>query len=297
MKFLNKEKLFSKKGLKALLLILIGTFVMAVGYVYFISPYKIAPGGVYGISIVLHHLFGLPIGMMALAMDIPLTLIGIKILGPKFGWKTVVGFVSMAVFVDLLTYFQGNVPLVEGDALLSAIFGGVLIGFGLGLVFKSKASSGGSDIIAMIINKYTKIQLGTLMIYVDSAIVLISLIAFRDWKIPLYSWLVIYITGKVVDLVLEGANYDKALFIISDKYEEIKETIIEDLDRGGTVFHGQGMYSEDTKKIIYTTVSRRESEMLKEYIYEIDPKAFISVMNTHEILGEGFKPLKESVSK
>lgn len=297
MKFLNKEKLFSKKGLKALLLILIGTFVMAVGYVYFISPYKIAPGGVYGISIVLHHLFGLPIGMMALAMDIPLTLIGIKILGPKFGWKTVVGFVSMAVFVDVLTYFQGNVPLVEGDALLSAIFGGVLIGFGLGLVFKSKASSGGSDIIAMIINKYTKIPLGTLMIYVDSAIVLVSLIAFRDWKIPLYSWLVIYITGKVVDLVLEGANYDKALFIISDKYEEIKQTIIEDLDRGGTVFHGQGMYSEDTKKIIYTTVSRRESEMLKEYIYEIDPKAFISVMNTHEILGEGFKPLKESVSK
>jgi uncharacterized membrane-anchored protein YitT (DUF2179 family) len=224
-------------------------------------------------------------------------LIGIKILGPKFGWKTVVGFVSMAVFVDVLTYFQGNVPLVEGDALLSAIFGGVLIGFGLGLVFKSKASSGGSDIIAMIINKYTKIPLGTLMIYVDSAIVLVSLIAFRDWKIPLYSWLVIYITGKVVDLVLEGANYDKALFIISDKYEEIKQTIIEDLDRGGTVFHGQGMYSEDTKKIIYTTVSRRESEMLKEYIYEIDPKAFISVMNTHEILGEGFKPLKESVSK
>jgi uncharacterized membrane-anchored protein YitT (DUF2179 family) len=297
MKFLNKEKLFSKKGLKALLLILIGTFVMAVGYVYFISPYKIAPGGVYGISIVLHHLFGLPIGMMALAMDIPLTLIGIKILGPKFGWKTVVGFVSMAVFVDVLTYFQGNVPLVEGDALLSAIFGGVLIGFGLGLVFKSKASSGGSDIIAMIINKYTKIPLGTLMIYVDSAIVLVSLIAFRDWKIPLYSWLVIYITGKVVDLVLEGANYDKALFIISDKYEEIKQTIIEDLERGGTVFHGQGMYSEDSKKIIYTTVSRRESEMLKEYIYEIDPKAFISVMNTHEILGEGFKPLKESVSK
>lgn len=297
MKFLNKEKLFSKKGLKALFLILTGTFVMAVGYVYFISPYKIAPGGVYGISIVLHHLFGLPTGAMALAMDIPLTLIGIKILGPKFGWKTVVGFVSMAVFVDLLTYFQGNVPLVDGDALLSAIFGGVLIGFGLGLVFKSKASSGGSDIIAMIINKYTKIPLGTLMIYVDSAIVLISLIAFRDWKIPLYSWLVIYITGKVVDLVLEGATYDKALFIISDKYEEIKQTIIEDLDRGGTVFHGQGMYSEDAKKIIYTTVSRRESEMLKEYIYEIDPKAFISVMNTHEILGEGFKPLKESVSK
>lgn len=297
MKFLNKDKLFSRKGLRAVLLILIGTFVMAVGYVYFISPYKIAPGGVYGISIVLHHLFGLPIGLVALLMDIPLTLLGLKILGPRFGWKTVLGFVSMAIFVDFLTYFQGDVPLVEGDALLSAVFGGVLIGFGLGLVFKSKASSGGSDIIAMILNKYTRIPLGTLIIYVDSVIVLITLIAFRDWKIPLYSWLVIYITGKVVDLVLEGANYDKALFIISDKYEEIKQSITEDLSRGGTVFYGHGLYSEDTKRIIYTIVNRREFEMLKEYIYEIDPKAFISVMNTHEILGEGFKSLNESVSK
>jgi uncharacterized membrane-anchored protein YitT (DUF2179 family) len=291
MSFLTKEKLFSGKWFKAVLLILCGTFIMAAGFVYFISPYRIVPGGVYGIAIVLHHMFNLPTGMIALAMDIPLTIIGIKILGPKFGWKTVLGFISLAVFVDLLTYLHGDAPLVEGDALLSAIFGGVLIGVGLGLVFKSKATSGGTDIVAMIFNKYTKIPLGQLMIYIDSVIVLIGLVAFKDWKIPLYSWIVIYITGKVVDLILEGANYNKALFIISDKYEEIKTKIIDDLERGGTFFDGQGMYSEDKKRVIYTTVNRREFEILKEYIYEIDPKAFISVMNANEILGEGFKPL------
>ncbi len=291
----TKEKIFSAKWFRAILLILAGTFIMAAGYVYFISFYKLAPGGVYGIAIVLHHLFGLPIGLMALAMDIPLTIIGIKVLGPKFGWKTVLGFVSMAIFVDVLSYYQGDVPLVAGDALLSAIFGGVLIGLGLGLVFKSKATSGGSDIIAMMINKYTKIPLGQLMIYVDSVIVLVSLIAFRDWKIPLYSWIVIFITGKVVDIVLQGNTYNKAMFIFSDKYDEIKDKIIGDINRGGTIFNGQGLYSSKEKKTIYTIVTRRESIILKEYVYNIDPDAFISIMDTQENLGRGFKPLKESV--
>jgi uncharacterized membrane-anchored protein YitT (DUF2179 family) len=297
MTFLTKEKIFSAKWFKAIILILTGTFIMAAGYVYFISPYKLAPGGVYGIAIVLHHMFGFPIGLSALAMDIPLTIIGIKILGPRFGWKTVLGFVSMAGFVDLLSYFQGDVPLVEGDALLSAIFGGVLIGVGLGLVFKSKATSGGSDIIAMMINKYTRIPLGQLMIIVDSIIVLVGLVAFKDWKIPLYSWIVIYITGKVVDLILQGANYDKALFIISDKYDEIRAKLLTDMSRGGTLLNGKGMYSEENKQIIFTIVNRREVEILKEFVYEADPDAFISVMNTQEILGHGFKPLKESVAK
>lgn len=270
---------------------------MSIGYVYFISPYRIVPGGIYGIAIVLHHLFDFHTGLTALIIDIPLTIIGIRVLGPKFGWKTVVGFVSMAFFVDFLTYFQGDKPLVEGDALLSSIFGGLAIGLGLGLVFKSKATSGGTDLVAMVLNKYTRIPLGTLVVYVDSVIVIVGLIAFRDWKIPLYSWIVIYIIGKVVDVILEGANYDKALFIISDRYEEIKNKIIKDLHRGGTILTGNGMYSDETKKIIFSIVSRRELQILKDYIYEIDPKAFISVMNTHEILGEGFKSLQESVEK
>ena len=293
MVYITKEKFMSKAWLKALIFILVGTFIMSVGIVYFISPYKFVPGGVYGIAIMLHHLFDLPIGLTALCFDIPITLLGIKILGPRFGWKTILGFISLAIFVDLLGYFSNNQALVEGDPLLSAIFGGVLIGIGLGLVFKSKASSGGTDVVAMIFGKYTRMPLGQLIIYVDSVIVLIGLVVFKDWTIPLYSWIVIYITGKVVDLILEGTTYEKSLFIISDKYEAIKEKIIVDLSRGGTIVTGKGMYSDGNRQIIFTVVTRRELSILKEFIGEIDPKAFVAVMNAHEILGNGFKSIQE----
>ena len=177
---LFKEKPFTRKWFISYSLIVAGAFILAAGFVFFITPYKIVPGGVYGISIVLHYLFNTPVGMVALAFDIPLTILGIKFLGPRFGIKTVVGFSLTALFTDLLTWLWGFEPLVEGDALLSSIFGGVMAGLGLGLIFKSKATSGGSDIIAMIIAKYTRLPLGMLMIYVDSAIVLIGLAVFQD---------------------------------------------------------------------------------------------------------------------
>lgn len=296
MAFIQKEKLFSKKWFLNYSLILFGSFILASGFVLFIAPYKIIPGGVYGISIILHYLIDTPIGMTALAFDIPLTIIGIKVLGPRFGVKTVVGFVLTAFFVDGLTYFWGNAPLVEGDALLSSIFGGVFVGLGLGLIFKAKATSGGSDIIAMIIGKYTKIPLGQLMIYVDSAIVLIGLVAFRDWKIPLYSLIVIFITGKIIDVVLEGISYDKTLFIISDKYEEIRNKIINDLNRGGTYIHGNGMYNNAEKTLIFAVVNRRELAMLQDFINKVDPKAFMTVINANEIIGNGFKSLTDKVA-
>lgn len=295
MTFIQKEKLFSKKWFISYSLIVTGSFILASGFVLFITPYKIVPGGVYGISIVIHWLLGTPVGLIALAFDIPLTILGIKILGPRFGVKTVVGFFLTATFVDLLTYFYGQDPLVANDALLSSIFGGVFVGLGLGLIFKAKATSGGSDIIAMIIAKYTKLPLGQLMILVDSAIVLVGLIAFRDWKIPLYSLIVIFITGRVIDIVLQGISYDKTLFIISDKYTEIRDKIINDLNRGGTYIHGRGMYNENGKTIIFTVVNRRELSMLQDYIHKIDPGAFLTVVNANEILGKGFKSLKEKI--
>ncbi|MBM3403802.1 MAG: YitT family protein [Bacteroidetes bacterium] len=295
MAFLVKEKIFSKKWFISYLLILIGSFIMATSFVLFITPYKIVPGGVYGISIVLHWLFDTPVGLVALAFDIPLTILGIRILGPRFGVKTVVGFTFTATFTDLLTYLWGTEPLVHDDALLASIFGGLLLGLGLGLIFKSKATSGGSDIVAMIIGKYTRWPLGQLMILIDSGIVLIGLVVFQDWKIPLYSWVVIFITGKVIDLVLEGISYDKTLFIISDRHEEIRNKIINDLNRGGTFIRGEGMYNGKEKKIIFTVVSRREVAMLQEYIHDIDPKAFLTVMDANEILGEGFKSLKDKL--
>lgn len=296
MAFIVKEKLFSKKWFIAYSLIALGAFIMAAGFVLFITPYKIVPGGVYGVSIVLHHLFGTPVGLIALCFDIPLTLLGIKILGPRFGIKTVVGFVLTAGFVDLLTYLWGDQPLVENDALLSSIFGGVLIGLGLGMIFKAKATSGGSDIIAMIVAKYTKLPLGQLMIAVDSAIVLVGFVAFQDWKIPLYSLIVIFITGRVVDVVLQGISYDKTLFIVSEKPKELRDKIVNDLNRGGTFIQGKGMYNGNERTIIYTVVNRRELAMLQDFIHRTDPDAFMTVINANEILGKGFKSLRDKVS-
>ncbi len=304
MSFVTKEKIFTKEWFKVYSLIVVGTFVMASGFVFFINPYKIVPGGVYGIAIVIHYLTegvfsfwpaGIPIGMLGLTMDIPLTLLGIKILGPRFGVKTVVGFVFTAFFIDLLTWFVGqDDPLQLGDQLLLAsIFGGVMIGFGLGLIFRSRATSGGSDIIAMIIKKYTGLPLGQLMIIVDSAIVLVGLAAFGDWKIPLYSWIVIFIAGKVIDITLRGISYEKTMFIISDHYKEIRQKIIVDINRGGTIIKGNGLYNEAEKNIIYTNVSRREYQMLKDYIRKLDPNAFVTVIDANEVLGNGFKPLRE----
>lgn len=297
MAFLRKDKLFSKRGLKNYSLIAVGAFILAAGFVLFITPYKIVPGGVYGISIVLHYILGTPVGLVALAFDIPLTIIGIKVLGPRFGAKTVIGFVLTAVFVDGITYFYGTEPLVKDDALLSSIFGGLFLGVGLGLIFKSRATSGGTDIVAMMISKYTRLPVGQLMIMVDSTIVLIGLIVFQDWKIPLYSLIVIFITGKVIDTILEGMNYDKVLFIISDKSDEIRQKIIVDLNRGGTLIKGEGLYSQNDRQVIFTVVNRRETVMLQDYINDIDPLAFVTVLNSNEILGNGFRSLRDKVTE
>jgi len=305
MAFLTKEKIFSKQWILDYTYILIGSFILAAGFVYFISPHKIVPGGVYGIAIVVHHLTkgmfsfwpdGFPIGLFGLILNIPLTIAGIKILGPRFGVKTIVGFVLASVFIDGITYLRadGGAALVN-DVLLSCVFGGALIGFGLGLIFKSRATSGGSDIIAMITAKYTRLPLGRLMIYVDSVIVLFGLVAFGDWHIPLYSWVVIYITGRAIDMTLEGANYNKALLIISKKHDEIKRKILIDLERGGTYLQGEGMFTGESKQLIFTVVSRREVAILEEYISRIDPSAFITVMDAREILGEGFQNLGKKV--
>ncbi len=315
MAFLPKEKLFSTKWFMDYTFLLIGSFILAAGFAYFIDPHNIVPGGVYGIGIVVKDLTkdmmgggvqlpflnepifkdGLGVGFVGLLLNVPLTIMGIKILGPRFGVKTVIGFVLTSFFIDFLDeHFDG--ALVD-DVLLSCIYGAILIGFGLGLIFKSKATSGGSDIVAMIIAKYTRMSLGILLIFVDSTIVLLGLLVFQDWKIPLYSWIVIYITGKVIDMTMQGVNYDKAMLIVSDKYEQIRDKLMNDLQRGGTYLNAEGMYKGQKKKVIYTVVSRRELVILKTHINQIDPHAFITVSDTKEILGEGFKSLKQSVDE
>lgn len=284
------------------LVMIIGAFIIASAYVLFITPNRIVPGGIYGVSIIIHYLThnlfpfapeGLPVGTMGIILDIPLTLLGIKVLGKRFGVKNFFGIVMTSFFIDTLTIFWGYKPLVENDVLLSSVFGGVMSGVGLGLIFKAKGATGGTDTIAMMIAKTTKLPLGQLLIYVDSIVVLFGLIAFGDWKIPLYSWIVIFITGKVIDGIMQGFSYDKTVFIISDKYEEIRRKIIFDLDRGGTYLLAEGMYGGKKRKVIYTNVTRRELATLITYIKDIDPDAFVTVINANEVIGHGFKPIKE----
>jgi uncharacterized membrane-anchored protein YitT (DUF2179 family) len=298
----KKIKKYSKHWLFNYVMIIVGAFIVASAYVLFITPHRIIPGGIYGVSIIIHYLTkgmfsfapeGLPVGTMGLILDIPITLIGLKVLGPRFGLKNFFGLLMTSIFIDTLTAFWGYKPLVENDILLSSIFGGVLFGVGLGLIFKAKAATGGTDTIAMIIAKYTRLPLGQLLIYVDSVVVLIGLIAFADWRVPLYSWIVIFITGRVIDGTMQGFSYDKTLFIISDKYEEIRKKILFDLERGGTFLLAEGMYGGRKKKVIYTNITRRELATLISYIKEIDPDAFVTVINANEIIGHGFKPLKE----
>lgn len=296
MSFIVKYKPGSAKWIKAYTLIVLGAFIIASGYVFFITPHKIVPGGIYGISIVLHHTFNTPVGLTALFFNVPLTLIGLKVLGPRFGMKTFVGFILTSFFIDGLTWWYGHEPLIQDDLLLSSMFGGAVIGLGVGLLFKAKASCGGTDVMAMMLGKWTGRPLGQLMMSVDTIIVVIGAIVFADWAIPMYSLIAIFFLGRVIDIVLQGINYDKVVLIVSEQHELISQKITEDLNRGGTFLEAQGMFDNENKQVIYVVLNRREVAILEAYIHKVDPKAFVTVLNADEILGEGFRSLHERVS-
>lgn len=302
MGLVTDEKPFSKNFFITYAWLAAGCFLFALGNILFAEPYGFAPGGTYGLSIVFHHLFGWQTEVAALCMDIPLLLIGFLFLGGRFGIKTVVCTFMIPVFMSLIHKFYGYGALLEPgitdrtlleEQLLSSLFGGIVYGLGLGMIFKSRATSGGSDIISMILHKYTHISLGTLVIIVDCFITLTTVAAFGDWRLPMYSWILIFVEGKVIDLVVDGANAHKTLMIVSEKTEDVRKLIIEEIGRGATIIRGEGGYKGDSREIIYTILTRREATILRYRINKIDPKAFINVIDSKEILGNGFKPLEE----
>ena len=295
--YISKEKPFSKKWFAAYGMIVLGAALIAVGYIYFVIPYRILPGGIYGISIIFHHSFGLPVGMTALAFNIVLFFVVLKLLGPRFGMKTLTALVLTSVFVDVGSYFSGLEPLVEDDALLSSVFGGVLVGAGVGFIFRSRASTGGSDVLATILGKYSSMPVGQIMIIIDSLVVMVGLVVFGDWKVPLYSLILIFVYGRTVDLILQGPRYDKTLFIIREQHELIKQKLTQDMGRRGSYITGEGMFGGKMHKIIFTTVTRREVALLQDYIHDIDPNAFMTVLEANEVLGGGFKTLKDKLDK
>lgn len=285
------DRLYSLRWFKSYALIVAGSIIMSAGFSFFADPLKIVPGGVYGTAIVIHHVFGLPTGTVGLVINIPLFLIGIYFIGPRFGTKTFVGTILTAVFIDFFNSFEYGCP--TDDIMLASVVAGVLIGTGLALIFKSKATTGGSDIIAQIANKYTKLPVGQLLILIDSLIVGIGVIAFKDFSLALYAFITIFITGKVLDGILLGGSHRKAVFIISDKSDEIKDFIIKRLNRGGTFFKGQGMYNSSEKNIVYTAITRRELSALMEFVNDVDKDAFMSVFDTNQVYGRGFLPLED----
>lgn len=304
----KKEKLFSKQWFKAYALIVIGSFLFAAGDVMLVNPYRLAPGGTYGLANVFNTLWPWKISYYAFCMDIPLLLIGTWILGPRFGIKTVVSTFLILGFVWVIESTWGYDPIIHDgfianpvagelnfvpDYFLNTLVAGLVYGLAIGMIFKSGATSGGSDIISMILNKYTKISLGTLVVIVDSTITLTTLFAFGQFRLPIYSILLIFIEGKIIDVVIEGFKTYKTLFIVSDKYDEVRAAILNDLNRGGTCINCVGMYQGSERKLIYTTVSRTEFVKLKEGIKEIDPNVFINVVDSSEILGKGFKEISQ----
>ena len=299
MAFVTKEKFLSNEWLSAYFYLILGSIIFAVSDILFVVPYKLAPGGVYGIATVLNTMFSWKISYCTFAMEIPLVILGTIILGPRFGIKTIVSITIILITVWIMeTYVSPDLAKVILDPMLNTIVAGVFYGISIGFIFKSRATSGGSDIIAMILAKFTKLSLGKLVMIVDGIIVLFALIQPTEtgaigWEFVIYSLIIIYIEGKIIDMVVSGANYHKTVMIVSDQFETISKKINNDLKRGATIFSGVGAYSGENKKMVYSVMSRRELEILKLYVREVDPNAFVNVTEANEIIGEGFKSLNE----
>ncbi|MBO8168454.1 MAG: YitT family protein [Thermoanaerobacteraceae bacterium] len=269
-----------------------GSLITALGLVLFLVPNKIAAGGVSGLATVIFYLTGLPVGFTMLVINIPLFLASVRELGLKFGIKTAVGTVLLSVFTDVLT------PLLRpltNDPLLAAIYGGLLAGVGLGVVFRFGGTTGGTDLAAQLLHKFLKVSVGQGLLFVDALVILVAAVTF-EVELALYALLALFATTKMIDLVQEGVGYAKAALIISEEADRIGQAIINRLDRGATALHGKGVYTGKDKDIILVVVSRSEITRIKNLVHEIDPGAFVIVTNVHEALGEGFKDISKQIS-
>lgn len=266
----------------------LGVFLLAIGLIFFLEPHVIAPGGVTGFAIGFQKLTGIPIYITNLVINIPLFIIGIIILGKNFGWKTLYS-------TALLSFFFKIIPsqAVTPDLLLSSIFGGVVSGIGLGIVFKAGGTTGGTDLAGAILNKFfPSLSISTFMMAIDMLVVVFAGLVDKSIETPLYSLIALFVTVKVIDLILEGIGYVKAFLIITNKPEEISERIMKDLDRGVTLFKGVGMYTKEEKDILLCVVNRAQFTKTREIVNSIDKHAFIMVAEMSEVLGEGFEEIK-----
>ena len=307
------------------ILIFFGCSVMGAGFVLFVNPYNFVPGGVYGMGIVLHNIFpSIQVGTFGYMFDIPLMIIAMLVFGGQFGTRTVLAALFTPGFMNILTplvypdaaavesldpslLLGGRLDL-SNDLLLTCVIGAVVIGVGQGIVVRQQATTGGTDIVAMLLQKYAGIKFSTGIFLADGFVVLSGLVVIgfglgtgdadpKGWMLTLYSLITIYITSRVIAYMLNGASYDKLLFIISNRHEDLKRFIIEDLDRSATYIKAKGMYTDAPRDMIFLVVSRKEVHLVQHQIREIDPRAFVVVTDAYETFGEGFKqfPDKNSI--
>lgn len=272
------------------LIINIGIILIALGLIWFLEPNTIAPGGVTGLAIVIERLTGVPIYITNLIINIPLFIIGILVLGKGAGIKTAYGTLGLSFFLVVFSNIEfTNVPATE-DALLASIFGGVIVGVGIGLLFKSGGSTGGTDLAGAILNKFfPSLSAAKLMMLVDICVITLAGIVNGKIETALYSSVCLYIMVKAADFIVEDLNYSKSFYIISKKPEEISKRIINELERGVTSLQGKGMYSGQEKDVLMCVVNRAQVQKVKKIVSEIDPDAFVMLNTTHEVIGEGFQ--------
>ena len=283
------------RHIKSILTIIFGAAIYAFGLTYFIVPHHLFEGGATGITLITYYLFNIPISVMNLIINIPLFILAWKIFGAKTLYSSLLGTISLSMWLAIFD----KIPLsfnLEGDLVIVALVAGVLLGLGLGIIFNAGGTTGGTDIVARILNKYTNISVGKLLFALDFLILMLILIIFQDLRLVTYTLLFDFIVSRVIDLIGEGGYAGKGFMIITQKPMEVADKINEELGRGVTFISGQGYYSQKDLKIIYCIVARNEMIKMKELIHTIDPRAFITITEAHEILGEGFTFVKEENS-
>ncbi len=283
---------FSWRSIRDYALIILGGFVQALALRTFLVPAQLVGGGISGIAQLLHYLWGWPIGVVTLLGNLPLFVLGWRYLGgPRFALRTILSVLSYTIFTDILIQFTGQAPITE-DILLNTLYGGILLGVGLGLVYLGRGTSGGTDILGRILNQRLGMSISLAYMITDSFAVLLAGFFF-GWEKSLYGLIMIYLSGVAADMISQGTNVIREAMIITDETEKVVLAISDALGRGTTILSGRGGYTQKERPVIFCVVTAGEVIRLKSIVQEADPDAFMVVGQANEALGEGFKPLKD----
>jgi len=288
-----KQQDFSWRSIKDYLVIILGGFIQALGMNLFLVPANLVSGGISGAAQLLHYILNWPIGLIVVLGNLPLFIIGWRYLGgPKFALRTILAILSFSLFVDLLMYLIPG-PGVTEDPVLNTLFGGILLGLGLGIVYLGRGTSGGTDILGRILNRKLGISISMAYMLTDSLVVIMAGFVF-GWEKALYGLIMIYVSGVVAEVASEGTKVVRTAMIISSKGDLVAKSILEELERGVTIIPAKGAYTQEGRTLLYCAVTKSDVIRLKTIVHDVDPLAFMVIGQATEVMGEGFKPLAES---